>query len=124
MSNTSAPSQPKQIATFIALARQEGFAFALPTSEAEAVAEQISEQEAETIEDREPELKTMSLLDLMEAAEPATPEKQEFRIAIAVAADAAQGIAAAGGSSEDWRATGRCSIPKKHARFEGRAARP
>src|SRR5277367_5690438 len=44
----------EQIERFIAQARQDGFAFALPTSELEAVTEQISEQEAETIEEREP----------------------------------------------------------------------
>jgi len=79
----------EQIERFIAQAQQDGFAFALPTSELEAVTEQISEQEAETIEEREPELKTMSLLDLVEAAEQTTPEKQEFRIAVAVSADQA-----------------------------------
>jgi len=80
----------EQIAGFIAKARQDGFAFALPASELETVVEQISEQEAETIEEREPELKTMSLLDLLEAAEQPTPEKQGFRIA--VAASSAQAL--------------------------------
>jgi len=73
----------EQIERFIAQARQDGFAFALPASELETVAEQISEQEAEAAEEREPELKTMSLLDLAEAAEETIPEKQEFRIAVA-----------------------------------------
>jgi DNA polymerase-1 len=73
----------EQIETFIAQARRNGFALALPTSELEAVTEQISEQEAETIEEREPELKTMSLLDLFEATEEAVPEKQELQIAVA-----------------------------------------
>jgi DNA polymerase-1 len=54
-----------------------------------AVAEQISEQEAETIEEKEPELKTMSLLDLMDAVEPRLPEKLELRIAVAADADKA-----------------------------------
>jgi len=70
-------------------ARRDGFAFALPASELEAVAEQVSEQEAETIEEREPELKTMSLLDLVEAAEQTAPEKHEFRIAVAANAEEA-----------------------------------
>jgi DNA polymerase-1 len=81
----------EQIERFIAQARQDGFAFALPTSELEAVTEQISEQEAEAIEEREPELKTMSLLDLVEAAEQtdSAPEKQELRIAVAASPDQA-----------------------------------
>jgi DNA polymerase I len=79
----------EQLETFIAQARQNGFAFALPTSELEAVSEQISEQEAETIEERDPELKTMSLLDLLEATEQAAPEKQELQIAVAASADQA-----------------------------------
>lgn len=73
----------EQLEAFIAQARQSGFAFALPTSELEAVAEQSSEQEAEIAEEKEPELKTMSLLDLVDAAEQRTPEKREFRIAVA-----------------------------------------
>src|SRR5580700_7915640 len=40
----------EQLAEFTEHARQEGFALALPGSELQAIAEQISEQEAETIE--------------------------------------------------------------------------
>jgi DNA polymerase I len=81
----------EQIEAFGAQARQNGFALALPTSELEAVTEQISEQEAETIEEREPELKTMSLLDLVDAAEQSesVAEKQELRIAVATSSDRA-----------------------------------
>ncbi len=79
----------EQIETFIAQARQSGFAFALPTSELEAVTEQISEQETEAAEEREPELKTMSLLDLVDAAEQSVTEKQELRIAVAANIDQA-----------------------------------
>ena len=79
----------EQVATFIAQARQNGFAFALPTSELEAVTEQISEQEAEAIEEREPQLKTMSLLDFIEATEQAVPEKQELQVAVAASAEQA-----------------------------------
>lgn len=75
---------PGQIAAFIAEAKKNGFAFALPTSELEAVAEQISEQEAEAIEEKEPELKTMSLLDLVEEVEQPSTQKMELRIAVAV----------------------------------------
>ncbi|HYK37980.1 DNA polymerase I [Alloacidobacterium sp.] len=79
----------EQIEAFIAQARQSGFAFALPTSELETVAEQSSEQEGETVEGKKPELKTMSLLDLVDAAEQPTPEKREFRAAVAVSSDQA-----------------------------------
>ncbi len=81
----------EQVEAFGAQARQNGFALALPTSELEAVTEQISEQEAETIEEREPELKTMSLLDLVDAADQSesVSEKQELRIAVATSADQA-----------------------------------
>jgi DNA polymerase-1 len=79
----------EQIEAFTVHARQNGFAFALPTSELEAVSEQISEQEAETIEERDPELKTMSLLDLLEVTEQAAPEKQELQISVAASADQA-----------------------------------
>lgn len=59
---------PDQIATFIAEARQHGFSLALPPSELESASEQVSEQESDAIEEREPQLTTMSLLDLAEAA--------------------------------------------------------
>lgn len=59
---------PEQISAFIALARQHGFAVALPISGLEAAAEQVSEQETEAAQEEEPQLKTMSLLDLAEAA--------------------------------------------------------
>jgi len=59
----------EQIAAFVAQARKSGFALALPASELQAVAEQVSEQEGEALEEKEPELKTMSLLDLVEQAE-------------------------------------------------------
>ncbi|MGA7884636.1 MAG: DNA polymerase I [Acidobacteriaceae bacterium] len=67
---------PEQIAAFFAAARESGFAFALSASDLEAAAEQVSEQESEAIEEKEPELKTMSLLDLAESAcEPAPAER-------------------------------------------------
>jgi len=72
----------EQIAAFIKQAGQEGFALALPSSELQAVTEQISEQEAEIIEEKEPQLKTMSLLDLVEAAEEPAAQKQEARVAV------------------------------------------
>jgi DNA polymerase-1 len=80
----------EQIEAFLALARQEGFALALPSSELQAVAEQVSEQEAESIEEKEPQLKTMSLLDLVEAAEQPAPQKQELRVG--VSANAGQAL--------------------------------
>jgi DNA polymerase-1 len=83
----------EQIAAFVKLARKDGFALALPVAELEAVAEQVSEQETEALEEREPELKTMSLLDLVEAADAACETvpsgPPECRIGVAAAADVA-----------------------------------
>jgi DNA polymerase I len=76
----------EQIAAFARHAREHGFALALPASELEAAAEQVSEQESEALEEKEPELKTMSLLDLAEAAEKAAPESaaaRELRLGVA-----------------------------------------
>jgi DNA polymerase I len=82
----------EQMAAFMARARKEGFALALPASELEAAAEQVSEQEGEALEEKEPELKTMSLLDLAEAA--GAPSERvgaeaECRIGVAVGTDGA-----------------------------------
>jgi DNA polymerase-1 len=82
----------EQIAAFVEQARKEGFAFALPASELEAAAEPVSEQEAEALEEREPELKTMSLLDLVEQAEAqceTAPAATECRVGVAVGTDGA-----------------------------------
>jgi DNA polymerase-1 len=66
----------EQVGAFLAEARKHGFALALSASELEAAAEQVSEQETEAIEEKEPELKTMSLLDFAESAcEPAAAER-------------------------------------------------
>ena len=54
---------------FMKLAKKDGFAFALETSILEAVAEQVSEQEAEAVEEAEPALKSMSFMDMFEAAD-------------------------------------------------------
>jgi DNA polymerase-1 len=78
----------KQIEAFVAQARRHGFAFALPTSELETVAEQVSEQEAEAAEEKEPELKTVSLFDLAEAQAPA-PDKPPLRIGVAAGSEQA-----------------------------------
>ncbi len=58
----------EDIGAFLREANANGFSLAVPSSELEAAAEQVSERESELIEEREPELKTMSLLDLAEAA--------------------------------------------------------
>src|SRR5271154_1392742 len=60
---------PEQIAHFLKAAKKDGFALALETSILEAVAEQVSEQEAEAVEEAEPALKSMSLMGIFEAAE-------------------------------------------------------
>jgi DNA polymerase I len=76
----------EQIAAFVAQAREHGFALALPASELEDAG---GEQETETLEEKEPELKTMSLLDFAEAAEKAAPESgaaRELRLGVAAEA--------------------------------------
>ncbi|HLH34854.1 MAG TPA: DNA polymerase I [Alloacidobacterium sp.] len=80
---------PEQIEEFIAQARQSGFAFALPASELETIAEQVSEEQAESAEESGPELKTMSLLDFDGAATQPATEKLESQIAVAANADQA-----------------------------------
>jgi DNA polymerase-1 len=82
----------EQIAAFVKQARKDGFALALAASELAAAAEQVSEQESEALEEREPELKTMSLLDLAEAADAAcetSPAAMECRIGVAAEAGGA-----------------------------------
>ncbi|HEY1810347.1 MAG TPA: DNA polymerase I [Acidobacteriaceae bacterium] len=79
---------PEQIAAFLAEAKKNGFALALAASELESAAEQISEQESEALEEREPELKTMSLLDLAEATEQSSAPRGCF-LGVATAADPA-----------------------------------
>jgi DNA polymerase-1 len=82
----------QQIAAFAQQARKDGFALALPASELEAVAEQVSEQESEALEEREPELKTMSLLDLVDEAEAqcaTAPAAAVCRIGVAAGTDGA-----------------------------------
>ncbi|MGB9031288.1 MAG: DNA polymerase I [Acidobacteriaceae bacterium] len=76
----------EQIGAFVELARRDGFALALAASELAAAAEQVSEAESEALEEREPELKTMSLLDLVDAADAAceaSPAATECRIGVA-----------------------------------------
>ena len=60
---------PEQVAHFLEVAKRDGFSFALETSILEAVAEQVSEQETEAVEEAEPALKSMSLMGMFEAAE-------------------------------------------------------
>ncbi|MFZ0271528.1 MAG: DNA polymerase I [Acidobacteriaceae bacterium] len=82
----------QQIEAFAQQARKDGFALALPASELEAVAEQVSEQESEALEEREPELKTMSLLDLVDEAEAqcaTAPAAAVCRIGVAAGTDGA-----------------------------------
>ena len=57
-----------QIAEFVAEARTHGFSLALAASALQEAVEQVSEQETEAIEEREPEMKTMSLLDAIDDA--------------------------------------------------------
>lgn len=76
-----APSK-EQIDAFVQSAKSNGFALSLPTHVLEGLAEQSSEAEAEAAEEAAPTLKTMSLLDIAEAAEK-EHEKIEFKLAVA-----------------------------------------
>jgi DNA polymerase-1 len=83
---------PEQITAFSRQARKHGFALALSASDLEAAAEQVSEPESEALEEKEPEPKTMSLLDLAESAEKAPQPAEsgrEFRIGVAATPDTA-----------------------------------
>ena len=72
------------ISEFVRAARADGFALAVAASKLEEVAEQISEQESEAIEEAEPELKTMSMLDMFEVSEPvAEAPIARFRLGVA-----------------------------------------
>jgi DNA polymerase I len=74
----------EDIAAFIREAQANGFALAVPSSKLEEVTEQVSEQESEAIEEKEPELKTMSMLDMFDVADqvPEAPVAG-FRLAVA-----------------------------------------
>ena len=79
----------EQIAEFLREARSNGFALALESSELEAAAEQVSEQESEAMEEREPELKTMSLFDRMDTAEAIAQPAARLHVAVAATPDKA-----------------------------------
>jgi DNA polymerase I len=83
----------EQVAEFLREARSNGFALALESSELEAAAEQVSELESEAMEEREPELKTMSLFDRMDAAEAAAQPAARLYVAVAATPDKALLIA-------------------------------
>ena len=77
----------EEIAQFIREAQVNGFALAAPSSDLETATEQVSEQESESLEEREPEMKSMSLLDLVDAAEQAAVPAQPAAYKLAVASD-------------------------------------
>ncbi len=83
----------EQIAHFVSVAKEDGFAFALETSILEAVAEQISEQETEAVEEAEPALKSMSFMGMFEAAEEAeSGVEAPAGIRVGVSAEAGTGL--------------------------------
>ncbi|HEX3470738.1 MAG TPA: DNA polymerase I [Silvibacterium sp.] len=81
----------EDIAKFLREALANGFAVTAASSKLEEAAEQVSEQESEAIEEAEPQLKMMSLLDLADAAEQksAPAEANISRLAVAVGTDKA-----------------------------------
>lgn len=72
----------EQIKEFANTARSKGFALCLPTHLLETLAEQSSPSELEAAEEEEPVFKTMSLLDVAEAADQAS-QKRTLRVAVA-----------------------------------------
>src|SRR5271156_1548077 len=68
---------PEQVERFLAAAKKNGFALALETSLLETITEQVSEQEAEAVEEAEPALKSMSFMGMFEAAEQAESAAEE-----------------------------------------------
>jgi DNA polymerase I len=79
----------EQVAEFLREASGSGFALAVESSELEAAAEQVSELESEAMEEREPELKTMSLFDRVDAAEATAQPAARLRVAVAANPDTA-----------------------------------
>jgi DNA polymerase-1 len=73
----------EDIAEFLREAKVRGFSLAVASSELEAATEQVSGQETESIEEREPELKSMSLLDLVDAAEKAAAPAAVYKVGVA-----------------------------------------
>src|SRR5271170_7220048 len=80
------------IAEFVREAKANGFALAAASSKLEEAAEQVSEQESEAIEEAEPELKTMSLLDMFSAAEEKAAPAEAKAFSVAVAASSGKAL--------------------------------
>ena len=76
----------EQVQAFLTAARSGGFAIAVPASELEQATEQVSEQETEAAEEREPALRTM-MLDFSATAAVAEPAQaaspKAFRVGVA-----------------------------------------
>ena len=90
-----------EIAAFFEQAQRSGFAFALDTSLLEAVAEQVSESEAEAVEEDAPVLRTMSLLDVVEQRERVEVElSREHYIAVSAEEDKALLLSLTSGPAE------------------------
>ena len=90
-----------QLETFFAAARQ-GFAIAMDVTLLEAIAEQVSEMEAEAVEEDAPMLRNLSLLDMVADAErqEAEAERQHF---VAVSAEEGTALRIALASPEGAR---------------------
>ena len=111
----------EQVAQFFEAAKKDGFALALETSILEVVAEQVSEAEAEAVEEAEPALKSMSLMDMFEVAdELASPvtgaETQPAGIRVGVSAEAGVGLILRLGDGNDESLRGLledAAVPKR-----------
>lgn len=78
----------EQVTAFVAVAREQGFAFAVEATELEQVSEQVSEKETEAAEEREPELRTMmfdfsATAAVADMAAPAAAPAKPFRAGVA-----------------------------------------
>jgi DNA polymerase-1 len=108
---------PEQVADFLAAAKKDGFAFALETSILETVAEQVSEQEAEAVEEAEPALKSMSFMEMFEAAEQAEAAVEApagIRVGVSAEAGLALILRAGVAGDEDLRSLLEdASVPKR-----------
>jgi DNA polymerase-1 len=105
LSIVSDPS-PEDISQFLEQARHHGFALAFDTTLLEIASEQVAEEESETIEEEEPQLRNMSLLGLFDAPAQQT-ESAPKTLKIAVSAEAGRVLvisldAAVESRAPDW----------------------
>jgi DNA polymerase-1 len=108
----SAPTA-EQLAAFIQQARKHGFALAVEASEFELASEQVSEKETESIEEKEPELRTM-MLDFSAPTSAAPPSEEAITargVRVGVAASDSVALLVSAGEIRDLLED--ASVPKQ-----------